>query len=198
VGAYGIERSLLRWHAWRAHDGSRCCALETCGRSAGGVSDGQKVHRVDRPNVEWGQEAITILAEPAGPHTLIVSTLHPAGPRGQHVLRVGPIGPRGARHRARVEAERAVTEGEAARGTNSVAANRNAVARFGEAASRWRALGDPYGQSIALYGQAIAHQFLGEHEHSVRNLERMLVVLRRAGDDTLREQGAIRRTGELQ
>jgi CHAT domain-containing protein/tetratricopeptide (TPR) repeat protein len=81
-----------------------------------------------------------------------------------------------------VEAERDVTEAETARATNTLDGCREAVQRFRRAASLWQVLREPYEEGVALYGLALAHRFLGEHEASLRALERMLALMRQAND----------------
>ena len=144
--------------------------------------DGRKLHRVDRPNVEWGREAITILAEVAGPHLLEISSLYRTGPTGQYRLKVTRVEAASARDRQRVEAERDVTEAESARATNSLDGCREAAHRFQRSAALWQKLREPYEEGVALYGLALAHRFLGEHEASLRALERTLRLMREVND----------------
>jgi CHAT domain-containing protein/tetratricopeptide (TPR) repeat protein len=144
--------------------------------------DGGEGHRVDRPNVEWGREAITVVAQETGPHRLTISPLHRVGPGGRYRVDVTRVAGASARDRQRVEAERDVTAAEVARSTNTIGGCRTAVERFQRAASSWRALHEPYEEGVALYGLALAYRFLGAHEDSLQFLERVLALMRRVGD----------------
>jgi CHAT domain-containing protein/tetratricopeptide (TPR) repeat protein len=145
--------------------------------------DNREQHRVDRPNVEWGREAITILAETAGAYRLYISPLHSVGPTGRYQLEVMGVRRAHARDRQRVEAERQVSYAEVARSANSLEGCRQAVQRFERAASLWRELREPYEESVALYGLALAYRFLGDHEESLRVLQRTLTLARQLGDE---------------
>lgn len=146
--------------------------------------DGRQQHRVDRPNVEWGREAITIVAGASGRHRLNVVPLHSVGPSGRYRVEIGHVHAADADDRQRVEAEREVTEAEVARAANTLDASRTAAQRFERAALLWRALGEPYEESVALYGQALALRFLGDHERSLHVLQRMTALTRRGADDS--------------
>ncbi|HEY3258117.1 MAG TPA: tetratricopeptide repeat protein [Gemmatimonadaceae bacterium] len=144
--------------------------------------DNREHHRVDRPNVEWGREGITILAETTGAYRLYVSPLHSVGPTGRYQLEVMGVRRAHTRDRQRVEAEREVSDAEVARSANTLEGCRQAVQRFERAASLWQELREPYEEGVALYGLALAHRFLGEHEESLRVLQRTLTLTRQVGD----------------
>src|SRR5436190_23065257 len=92
------------------------------------------------------------------------------------------LGRADAQDQQRLEAERDVTNGEVARAANTLEGCRQAVQLFERAASLWRELREPYEEGVALYGLALAHRNLGEHEESLPVLERVLALMRRAGD----------------
>jgi CHAT domain-containing protein/tetratricopeptide (TPR) repeat protein len=144
--------------------------------------DGHEHSRVDRPNVAWGLETITIVAEAAGPYRLDIAPLLSVGLAGRYRLEVTRIGPVRARDRQRVDAEREVTNAEAARASNDLEECRRAVGGFQGAASIWRELGERYEEGVTLYGLALAYRFLGEHEESLRVLNRTDTLMRQVGD----------------
>ena len=92
------------------------------------------------------------------------------------------LGRADAQDQQRIEAERDVADGEVARAANTLEGCRQAVQLFGRAASLWRELRESYEEGVALYGLALAHRFLGEHEESLHVLERVLTLMRRTGD----------------
>ena len=144
--------------------------------------NGRQQHRVDRPNVEWGREAITLVADVTGVYRLDVSPLQSVGPSGRYRLEAGHVHAVDAHDRQRVEAEREVTEAEVARATNTVEGCRTAASRFERAVSLWHELRDPYEESVSLYGDALALRVLGEHERSLHVLQRMMALAKRATD----------------
>jgi CHAT domain-containing protein/tetratricopeptide (TPR) repeat protein len=144
--------------------------------------DGRERHRVDRPNVDWGRETITVVADATGRYRLRISPLVAAGPAGRYRLQMTRLGRADAQDQQRIEAERDVTDGEVARAANTLDGCRQAVQLFGRAASLWRELREPYEEGVALYGLALAHRNLGEHEESLHVLERVITLMRRTGD----------------
>src|SRR5262245_58077125 len=115
---------------------------------------GHEQHRVDRPNVEWGREGITIIADVSGTYQLDVITLSSGGPPGRYQLEVAGIHEADSSDRQRVDAEHEVTEAEIARAMNTPDACRRAAQGFERAASLWRELREPYEEGVALYGLA--------------------------------------------
>lgn len=144
--------------------------------------DGREVHRVDRPNVEWGREAVTVVADAAGLYTLRVSALILESPQGHYQIQFQRLSKATPQVLRRVEAERAVSTAETARATNSIEGCRDAAATFLRARSLWRRVGEPYEEGVALYGLALAHRFLGEHEKSLDALEQALRLVPRVGE----------------
>jgi len=144
--------------------------------------DGRERHHVDRPNVEWGRERITAVADVTGRYRLRIAPLVAAGPAGRYRLQMTRVGRASSRDQKRIEAERDVTAGEVARATNTLEGCRQAVQLFGQAASLWQEMREPYEEAVALYGLALAHRFLGDHEESLHLLQRVLALMRRIGD----------------
>src|SRR5262249_16868651 len=144
--------------------------------------NGREQHRVDRPNVEWGWEAITMVTESSGTYRIDVTTLQSVGPKGRYRLSVGPVRRTESATRRRVDAERAVTEAEADRATATLEGTHRAVRQFERAVSLWHDARENYEEAVAMYGLALAKRFLGEHDQSLSTLRHAHRLMHRIGD----------------
>jgi len=142
--------------------------------------DGKPQVEINSPNLTYGPERVSLIAEAAGNYRLEVRSVEKAAIPGRYEVRIGELRTATAQDRDRIAAQRALTEG--LRDQRTAASRRKAVERYEEAFRLWRGVGDRAGEAEALSGLGDVYNLLGERQKALDYYNQSLPPRQAAGD----------------
>jgi len=137
--------------------------------------------RVDRPNLNRGPEAISVVAKQDGDYLLQVfphvSVTNQSG--GYKIQFAGLREARLPEDEIRIQAEKAAYEAEMRRDRGTACERLEAAKLFRQARDQWITLGDFYEAATASYGLGLTFGSLGKYQSQARVLENNLQTIRK-------------------
>lgn len=136
--------------------------------------------KVDRPNLNRGPEAISVVAKQDGQYLLQVfphvSVTNQAG--GYKIQFAGLRESRLPEDEIRIQAEKDVAEAEVRRDRGTACERLEAAKLFRQARDQWMTLGDFYEAATASYGLGLTFGSLGKYQIQARVLQDNLRIIR--------------------
>jgi CHAT domain-containing protein len=137
---------------------------------------------IDRPNAAYGREGLSFIAINEQKVVLRLNSYGPKANQGRYSITVDAQRPSVPRDRRMMAAELEISRAEDSRYKGTPSDLRRAIDGFQRALELWRELKDPYEESLALYGLALACRSTTDYQKSVSASLEGLSIIRQLGD----------------
>ncbi len=144
--------------------------------------DGKPVRAVFTVSGNYGLEPVSLLAEVSGNYRLEVHALEKDAPAGNYAIEIKKLGSPTEQDKTRLAAEDAFFKGVQWRALLGREARQEELKQFESALSNWHAVGDRYGEALALQTMGLTHVMLGENQKALDRYNQALPLLRAVAD----------------
>lgn len=155
---------------------------------------GENLFTANIQNREQGVETLSLVAQTAGPHTLVIRPEFEKSPPGRYHLRVDELRGASGRDRRCFMAQQAFAEADQLFKKETAESRREALKELSESLEVWQSVEDRIWEARTLHRIGVTHFWLNEYPAALDHLNRAL-ELRRATGDTTGEAEVLRDIG---